>query len=62
MIDYFALLDLERRPAIDEESLKKTYFHRTELLRLGQAEAELSLLSIWPSGSFRILLREFSTF
>jgi hypothetical protein len=40
MIDYFALLDLERRPAIDEESLKKTYFHRTELLRLDQSDAD----------------------
>jgi hypothetical protein len=40
MIDYFALLDLERRPAVNEESLKKTYFHRTGLLRLDQAEAD----------------------
>jgi hypothetical protein len=40
MIDYFALLDLERRPAINNESLKQTYFHRTELLRRDQAEAD----------------------
>jgi hypothetical protein len=40
MIDYFALLDIERRPAINEESLKHAYFRKTESLRLGQAEAD----------------------
>jgi hypothetical protein len=51
MIDYFALLDLERRPAIDEESLKKTYFRRTELLRLDQDADAFSSLNM----AFRII-------
>jgi hypothetical protein len=40
MIDYFALLETERRPAINEESLKRTYFQQTESLRLQRAEAD----------------------
>jgi hypothetical protein len=40
MMDYFALLDIERRPAISEESLKNAYFRKTESLRLDQAGAE----------------------
>jgi hypothetical protein len=52
MIDYFALLDLERRPAIDEESLKRAYFRKTESLRLEQADADtLSSLNV----AFRII-------
>jgi hypothetical protein len=52
MIDYFALLETERRPAIDEESLKRTYFRQTESLRLKRAEADsLSSLNM----AFRIL-------
>jgi hypothetical protein len=47
MIDYFALLGTERRPAIDEESLKRIYFRQTESLRLKRAEADsLSSLNI----------------
>jgi len=52
MIDYFALLDIERRPAITEESLKQSYFRKTESLRLDQAEADdLSSLNT----AFRII-------
>jgi hypothetical protein len=52
MIDYFALLDIERRPAITEESLKRTYFRQTESLRLNRAEPDsLSSLNM----AFRIL-------
>jgi hypothetical protein len=52
MIDYFALLDLERRPAIDEESLKHAYFRKTEALRLEQAETDdLSSLNM----AFRVI-------
>jgi hypothetical protein len=52
MIDYFALLETERRPAINEESLKRTYFRQTESLRLRPAEADsLSSLNM----AFRIL-------
>ncbi len=40
MIDYFALLEVERRPAISEEPLKNAYFRKTESLRLNQAEPE----------------------
>ena len=40
MIDYFALLDIERRPAIDEESLKHAYFGKTGSLRVDQAEGD----------------------
>ena len=32
MIDYFALLDLERRPAITEETVKEAYFRKCESL------------------------------
>jgi hypothetical protein len=53
MIDYFALLETERRPAINEESLKRTYFRQTESLRLNRAEADsLSSLNM----AFRILM------
>ncbi|MBV8140497.1 MAG: hypothetical protein JOZ60_00440, partial [Verrucomicrobia bacterium] len=40
MIDYFALLGIERRPAINEESLKNAYFSRSESLGSVQAQAE----------------------
>jgi hypothetical protein len=40
MIDYFALLDIERRPAITEESLKQSYFRKTESLRLEEAATD----------------------
>jgi hypothetical protein len=40
MIDYFALLDIERRPAITEESLKQSYFRKTESLRLEESATE----------------------
>jgi hypothetical protein len=40
MIDYFALLDLEPRPAITEESLKQSYFRKTESLRLEEAATD----------------------
>ena len=52
MIDYFALLAIERRPAIAEESLKNAYFRKTESLRSNQAEADaLSSLNM----AFRII-------
>ncbi len=52
MIDYFAVLDIERRPAINEESLKHSYFRKTESLRFGQAEADaLASLNL----AFRII-------
>jgi hypothetical protein len=52
MIDYFALLKIERRPAITEQNLKNGYFRKTESLRLGQADAEaLSSLNM----AFRII-------
>jgi hypothetical protein len=52
MIDYFALLDIERRPAIDEESLKHAYFRKTEALRSDQAETDaLSSLNM----AFRVI-------
>jgi hypothetical protein len=40
MIDYFALLGIERRPAINEESLKNAYFRKTESLHSVQVEAD----------------------
>jgi hypothetical protein len=40
MIDYFALLDIERRPAISEEFLKNAYFRKTEFFRLNQVESD----------------------
>ena len=40
MIDFFVLLDIERRPAITEESLKNAYFRKTESLRLEQSESD----------------------
>jgi hypothetical protein len=52
MIDYFALLDIERRPAIAEDFLKNAYFRKTESLRLDQAGADaLSSLNM----AFRII-------
>ena len=61
MIDYFALLAIERRPAIAEESLKNAYFRKTESLRSNQAEADaLSSLNMAFESS-PILRREFST-
>ena len=45
MIDYFALLGIERRPAIDEVFLKDAYFRQTESLQGVPVEAGgLSLL------------------
>jgi DnaJ-domain-containing protein 1 len=41
MIDYFALLDVERRPAISDEFLKNVYFRKTESFRLNQAESDV---------------------
>ncbi len=32
MIDYFALLGIERRPSITEETLKQAYFRKSESL------------------------------
>jgi hypothetical protein len=52
MIDYFALLELERRPAITEESLKKAYFRKSESLLSDKADADaLSSLNM----AFRII-------
>lgn len=39
MIDYFALLGVERRPAITEEILKGAYFRKSESLQSGPAES-----------------------
>jgi hypothetical protein len=47
MIDYFALLGIERRPAIDDELLKNAYFRKTESYRLNQVESDgLSSLNL----------------
>jgi hypothetical protein len=47
MIDYFALLEIERRPAINDEFLKNAYFRKTESFRLNQVESEaLSSLNL----------------
>jgi hypothetical protein len=52
MIDYFALLDIERRPALNDEFLKSAYFRKTESFRLNQVESDaLSTLNL----AFRIL-------
>jgi hypothetical protein len=40
MIDYFALLDIERRPTVGEDLLKNAYFRKTEALRSQKADAE----------------------
>jgi hypothetical protein len=40
MIDYFALLDLERRPFITEESLRNAYIHKSESSRAESADLE----------------------
>ena len=39
MIDYFALLGIERRPAITEETLKGAYFQKNESLHLDPARS-----------------------
>jgi hypothetical protein len=39
MIDYFALLGIERRPAITEETVKGAYFHKSEALHLDPARS-----------------------
>ena len=39
MIDYFALLGIERRPAFAEETVKGAYFHKSESLRLDPARS-----------------------
>ena len=41
MIDYFALLDIERRPAINDEFLKNAYFRKTESFRQNQVESDV---------------------
>jgi hypothetical protein len=47
MIDYFALLDIERRPAISDEFLKNAYFRKTESSRFTQVESDaLSSLNL----------------
>src|SRR6476660_1951252 len=52
MTDYFALLDIERRPAIPQEFLENVYFRKTESLRLDQAQEEaLSSLNM----AFRVV-------
>jgi hypothetical protein len=40
MIDYFALLDIERRPAISDDFLKNAYFRKTESFRQNQVESD----------------------
>ena len=40
MIDFFVLLDIERRPGITEESLKNAYFRKTESLHVDQSESD----------------------
>lgn len=40
MIDYFALLDIERRPAVSDEFLKNVYFRKTESFRQHQVESD----------------------
>jgi hypothetical protein len=40
MIDYFALLDLERRPFIADESLKNAYLRKSEMVRAQTNELE----------------------
>ena len=39
MNDYFALLDIERRPAITEETVKGAYFRKSELLHSDPARS-----------------------
>jgi hypothetical protein len=39
MIDYFALLGVERRPAVTEEILKGAYFRKNESLQSGPADS-----------------------
>jgi hypothetical protein len=39
MIDYFALLGIERRPAITEETVKGAYFSKSELLHADPARS-----------------------
>ena len=52
MIDYFALLEIERRPAITEESLKTAYFRKSESLLLDKADPDdLSSLNM----AFRVI-------
>jgi hypothetical protein len=52
MIDCFALLGIERRPAISEESLKRAYVHKSESLVLNKADADtLSSLNM----AFRVI-------
>jgi hypothetical protein len=40
MIDYFALLDVERRPAISDDFLKNAYFRKTESFRQNHVESD----------------------
>jgi hypothetical protein len=52
MTDCFALLEIERRPAISEESLKRAYVRKSESLVLDKADADaLSSLNM----AFRVL-------
>jgi hypothetical protein len=53
MIDYFALLGLERRPFVADESLKNAYLHKTESSRADTSD--LGALS-----SFNIAFRTLS--
>ncbi len=41
MIDYFALLGIERRPFIDEESLKTAYLRKNESSRFTAGDTEM---------------------
>ena len=40
MIDYFALLDVERRPAITEETVKGAYFRKSESLHMDPSRSD----------------------
>ena len=40
MIDYFALLGIERRPSITEETLKEAYFRKSESFHSGSSRSE----------------------
>jgi hypothetical protein len=51
-MDYFAFLEIERRPAITEESLKTAYFRKSESLLLDKADPDdLSSLNM----AFRVI-------
>jgi curved DNA-binding protein CbpA len=53
MIDYFAVFGIERRPAIDDDYLKKTYFRKSQELHPDRAdESDFSRIN----AAFQILL------